>query len=91
MAFPNAATIAASLTASSSVGWAWQVRAMSSALAPNSIAIATSAISTPASGPIMWAPSTRSVAASVRILTNPSVLPTERARLLAMKGNLPVL
>ena len=31
---------AASLTASSSVGWAWQVRAMSSDEAPNSMAIA---------------------------------------------------
>ena len=33
---------AASLTASGSVGWAWQVRAMSSAEAPNSMAIAAS-------------------------------------------------
>ena len=32
-----ATAIAASLTASVSVGWAWQVRAMSSAEPPNSI------------------------------------------------------
>ena len=52
---------AASFTASDRVGWAWQVRAMSSAEAPNSIATPHSAISSPASGPMMWAPRTRSV------------------------------
>lgn len=44
---------AASLTASSSVGWGWQMRPMSSLEAPNAIAAVTSAISVPASGPRM--------------------------------------
>ena len=39
------------------LGWAWQVRATSPLLlAPNSIAVAISAMSVPASGPMMWAP-----------------------------------
>ena len=42
---------AASLTTSDSVGWAWQVRARSSALAENSIATAASAISSDTRGP----------------------------------------
>ena len=69
---------AASLTASASVGWAWQVRAMSSLLAPNSMATAASAIRSPARGPRMCTPSTRSVFASARILTRPSVWPRAR-------------
>ena len=64
---------AASLTASENVGWAWQVLAISSELAPNSIAIAISAISSPAWGPIKWTPNTLSVVESAKIFTNPSV------------------
>src|ERR1700683_1742065 len=82
---------AASLTASLTVGWAWQVRAMSSAEAPNSMAIAASAIMVSASGPRMWMPSTASVLASARILTKPSVARLARARALAVNGNLPTL
>src|SRR5262245_34161964 len=82
---------AASLTASVSVGWAWQVRAMSSAAAPNSIATAASAIMLPASGPMMWTPSTRSVLASARIFTKPSVCRLTLARPLAVNGNFPAL
>ena len=63
---------AASLTASEKVGWAWQVRAISSALAPNSIATPISAINSPAWGPIICAPNTLSVCSSARILTKPS-------------------
>lgn len=44
----NQAASAASLTASDSVGWAWQVRARSSAAPANSINTAASAISSPA-------------------------------------------
>ena len=73
MARPSTAS-AASFTASLSVGWAWQMRATSSAEAPNSIAVTISAISVPASGPMMWAPSRRSVVLSARILTKPSVV-----------------
>ena len=47
---------------------------MSSDEAPNSMAIAASAIMLPASGPRMCTPSTRSVLASARILTKPSVV-----------------
>src|SRR5215813_8030116 len=82
---------AASFTASVRVGWAWQVRAMSSAAAPNSIATAASAIMLPASGPRMWTPRTRSVLASARIFTKPSVCRLTLARPLAVNGNLPAL
>ena len=44
---------AASLIASENVGWAWQVLAISSELAPNSIATDISAIISPACGPII--------------------------------------
>ena len=79
------------MTASVSVGWAWQVRAMSSADAPNSIATAASAIMFAGLGPTMWTPSTRSVAASARIFTKPSVVRLTLARPLAVNGNLPTL
>src|SRR6266496_2888377 len=71
---------AASFSASLNVGWAWEVRAMSSAEAPNSSASAASAIIVPASGPMMWTPSTRSFAASASTLTKPSVSALARAR-----------
>src|ERR1700689_4626800 len=82
---------AASLIASVSVGWAWQVRAMSSDEAPNSMAMAASPIMLPASGPRMCTPSTRSVLASARIFTKPSVVRFTLARALAGKGNFPTL
>src|SRR6201985_3647183 len=82
---------AASLTASERVGWAWQVRARSSAEPPNSINTAASWIISPASAPIIWTPSTRSVFASARIFTNPSVVWLTLVRALAVKGNLPTL
>src|SRR3954454_23060271 len=82
---------AASLTASERVGWAWQVRARSSAEPPNSISTAASWIISPASAPTMWTPSTRSVFASARILTKPSVVWLTLVRALAVKGNLPTL
>jgi hypothetical protein len=44
---------AASRSASARVGWAWQVRAMSSLLAPNSMAAAASAMRSPARSPRM--------------------------------------
>src|SRR5215813_13840756 len=82
---------AASLTASGSVGCAWQVRAISSAAAPNSMATAASAIMLPASGHRIWTPSTRSLLASASILTKPSVSRLTLARGLAEKGNFPTL
>jgi len=45
--------MAASLSVSASVGWAWQERAISSALAPNSMAVTASAMSSEACGPMM--------------------------------------
>src|SRR3981081_3897806 len=71
--------------------WGWQVRAIASGRAANSIATAASAIMLPASGPTMCTPSTRSVLASARILTKPSVWWLTLARPLAVKGNLPAL
>ena len=58
---PPSTASAASLTASLKVGWAWQIRPTSSLLAPNSMAVTNSAISVPASGPMICAPSTKSV------------------------------
>ena len=45
----------------------------------------------PATDAMMWTPSTRSVLASARILTKPSVARLARARALAVNGNLPTL
>ncbi len=53
------------------------------------MAVTISAISVPASGPMMWQPRMRSVAASARIFTKPSVQPMARARPFAVKGNFP--
>ncbi len=89
IALPSTAS-AASFMASGRVGWAWQVRAMSSEEAPNSIASAASAIIVPASGPMICTPSTRSVAASASTLTKPSVSAFVRARALAENGNFPI-
>ncbi len=73
------------------VGWAWQVRAMSSEEAPNSIATAASPIMLPTSGPIMCTPRTRSVLASASTFTKPSVVALTLARAFAVNGNLPTL
>ena len=83
--------MAAWRTASERVGWAWQVRAMSSDAPPKLMVMAASWIISPAWGPMMWTPSTLSVAASARILAKPSVSWLILARLLAVKGNLPFL
>ena len=72
-------------------GWPWDERAMSSAEPPNSMAMTASWITSPAWAPTMWTPSTRSVPASARIFTKPSVSALQRARELAVKGNLPTL
>lgn len=65
--------LTASLTASETVGWAWQVRATSSAEAPYSSASVASPMSSPATDEMMWQPRTLSVCFSVKTLTNPSV------------------
>ena len=82
---------AASLMASERVGWAWQVRARSSAEPPNSISTAASWIISPASRPTMCTPSTRSVFASARTFTKPSVVWLTLERPLAVNGNLPTV
>lgn len=64
---------------------------MSSAEPPNSMATATSWMVLPASRAMMWAPKTRSVSASARILTKPSSSKVARARELAIIENLPDL
>ncbi len=88
MAFECAA-MQASLKASDSVGWACVVLAKSSELAPYSIPITASDIISPAPGPMMWAPTIRSVFFSVRTLTSPSVLVMALALELARKGKVP--
>src|SRR5690606_9952862 len=82
---------AASFVLSLSDGCAWQMRAMSSLLALNSIAITASATSSDAIGPMMCTPRISSVLASATILTKPVVSPSARARPLARKGNWPAL
>src|SRR5579859_1509841 len=89
-AWPDTAR-AASLTASFRVGWAWQVRPISSDDAPYSMASAHSAIIVPASGPMICTPRTWSVLASAMNFTKPSVSPFALARPLAVNGNLPTL
>ena len=64
---------------------------MSSALAPNSIAIAASAIMVPATAPIIETPKTLSVFSSAIILTNPSVSLLTFALEFAKNGNFPTL
>ena len=64
---------------------------MSSEAPPKLMVMAASWIISPACGPMMWTPSTLSVAASARTYTNPSVSWLILARLLATKGNLPFL
>ena len=65
------------------------MRAMSSALPTNSIVVTASAIISDARGPKMCTPSSRSVLASDRTLTMPSVSSIALARPLAANGNLP--
>jgi len=81
----------ASLKASERVGWAWQVLAKSSELAPYSIPMTASEIISPAPGPIIWAPKILSVFLSVKILTRPSVFEIALALELAKKGKVPLL
>ena len=73
------------------MGWAWHVRAISSALAPNSIARANSAIIVPATALIIETPKTLSVFSSAIILTKPSVSELIFAREFAKNGNFPIL
>lgn len=80
----------ASLKASERVGWAWQVLARSSELAPYSTPMTASEIISPAPGPIIWAPRSLSVFFSARILTIPSVLVMALALELAKKGKTPL-
>src|SRR5690606_2036225 len=81
---------AASLTTSARVGWAWMVLAKSSLDAPKVMAATASAMRSPARGPTMCTPRTRSVCACARILTRPSVWPRALARPLAMNGKTPL-
>ena len=64
---------------------------MSSELAPNSIAIAISAIISPACGPIICTPKTLSEVASASIFTKPSGSSIAFALEFAIKGNFPTL
>eukprot|EP00835_Amoeboradix_gromovi_P001167 NODE_47_length_27404_cov_0.284270.p12 type:complete len:121 gc:universal NODE_47_length_27404_cov_0.284270:27295-26933(-) len=81
----------ASLNASLNVGCAWHVLAISSLLAPYSTAITPSAIISPAFAPMICAPNSLSLFASVSTLTNPSVSSTVLALEFAINGNCPFL
>merc|ERR1719284_1467753 len=91
MALPNAVIWAAPLSASDSVGWAWQTRARSSEAAPYSIPTQASAINSPAMELTMCTPSNLSVALSASTFTKPASSATHLARELAPKTNLPFL
>ena len=67
------------------------MRAMSSALALNSMATTASEMSSEAIGPTMWTPRISSVFASARNFTMPVVSPSARARPFAMNGKVPAL
>src|SRR6185369_12098199 len=71
---------AASRITSDIEGCAWQMRAMSSEEAPNSIATTASAMSSLARLPMACTPRMRSLAASARILMKPSGSSRPRAR-----------
>ncbi len=66
-----------------------QMRAMSSLLALNAIAMTASATSSLACGPTTCTPRISSVAGSAITLTSPVVSPSARARPLAMNGKVP--
>ncbi len=80
---------AASFIASDRVGWAWGVQAISSTVALFWMASAASAMSSEAWAPMMWTPTIMPLFASAIIFTNPSSSPVQRARELALKGNVP--
>ena len=66
------------------------MRAISSELPPNSMAVTISDIRFPASKPMICAPNIVSVFLSANIFTNPSDLDVVKALPFALKGNLPV-
>ena len=78
---------AAKPSVSESVGWGWMVRPRSWASEPTSIACTASAISSPALGPTMPAPSSRRVPGSTRSFVRPSSRPWARDRPEAAHGN----
>ncbi len=75
---------------SDSVGCGWTVRPMSAASAPISIASAASAMRSPADGPTMPQPMTRSVVLSNSSFVMPSSRPSESERPLAAQGKTPL-
>src|SRR5262249_7550482 len=86
---PSAA-LAASITASPSVGCGWTVSARSGKKEPISSASAASEIRSDASGPTMPTPSTSSVCASAITFTKPSVSAMASARPRAANGYFPI-
>src|SRR5260364_92770 len=82
---------AASRIASESDGCGWQMRAISSDAALNSIALTASAIKSDALLETICTPRISSLRASASISTTPSACPMPSARPLAANGNCPVL
>src|SRR4029077_20665808 len=85
MAWPSTA-IAASMTASLSVGCGWMLRPSSHASPWNSWVSAGSAMSSVALGPTTCAPISEPLLASATIFTKPAVSPWMIARPSAVKG-----
>src|SRR5690606_7814385 len=83
--------MAASWMASDRVGWAWQIRARSSAEPLNSMVSTPSCTSSEALGPMMCRPRTRSVSAWAITFTKPVASAMATARPTAANGKLPVL
>src|SRR5690606_28657437 len=83
--------MAASCTASDRDGWAWQMRARSSAEPLNSMVSTPSWTSSDTFGPIRCMPSTRSVSAWAITFTKPTASAMATARPTAANGKLPAL
>src|SRR5690606_14335664 len=83
--------MAASCTASDRDGWAWQMRARSSAEPLNSMVSTPSCTSSDTFGPIRCMPSTRSVSAWAMTFTKPVGSAMATARPTAANGKVPAL
>src|SRR3954447_13122413 len=81
---------AAMATVSERVGWGWMVSPTSAASAPISMASAASAMRSPALGPTIPAPMTRSLASSNNTLVRPSSRPRDSDRPEPAQGNTPL-
>ena len=88
---PIEASDAASFIDSDKVGCAWQIREMSSAVNPASIAATASPMSSPAWAPMICTAKTLSLSLSDKNLILPTVSPVVFPLAFALKGKIPFL